>query len=367
MLKFIHAADFHLDAPFTAHSAEEARRRREEQRLLPGRLADLCAAEGADLVLLAGDLLDGERVYRETLESLAAALERMAVPVFIAPGNHDFYGARTPYAAIEWPKNVHIFTSDRVETVELPGLGCTVCGAAFTAPACDLSPLRGFSAPAAPGRPWLMVLHGDVDGKGRYGSILPEDIAASGLTYLALGHIHACSGLQRAGRTAWAYPGCPEGRGFDELGDKGVLVGTIDELGNVDARFVPLAERRYQIYRVDLTGQADPAAALEAALPKGGERDLVRILLTGERDGSLDLEALGAVAAPYFAEVTLRDMTRLSRALWERSGENTLTGLFLREMRGRIDAAEDDAARERLERAARYGLAALEGREEVGA
>lgn len=367
MLKFIHAADFHLDAPFTALSGEEARRRREEQRLLPGRLARLREAEGADLVLLAGDLFDGERVYRETLTALAAALEQMAAPVFIAPGNHDFYGPRTPYAAIDWPKNVHIFTAGDIEGVELPRLGCTVYGAAFTAPTCDESPLKGFAAPAGGGTP-IMVLHGDVEGKSRYGNLTAEDIAASGLTYLALGHVHTCSGLRRAGSTAWAYPGCPEGRGFDELGDKGALVGTIDEQGAVDVRFVPLAQRRYQIYSVDLTGQADPAAALEAALPKGGENDLVRILLTGERGiDTLDLEALEAVAAPHFSGVTLRDMTRLRQDLWERAGEDTLTGFFLREMRRRLDGAEDDAQRVRVERAARYGLAALEGREEVGA
>ena len=86
----------------------------------------------------------------------------------------------------------------------------------------------GFAAPRD-GRIHLMALHGDVEGKGRYGPIALEDIAASGLTYLALGHIHACSGLQKAGDTYWAYPGCPEGRGFDELGDKGVLVVTVDD------------------------------------------------------------------------------------------------------------------------------------------
>jgi len=365
MLKFIHAADFHLDAPFTALSTDEARRRREEQRLLPQRLAELCRAEGADLVLLAGDLLDGERVYRETLLALAKALGGLEVPVFIAPGNHDFYGPRTPYAAISWPENVHIFTTNEIEGVELPG--CTVYGAAFTAPACDESPLKGFAAPRD-GKPGLMVLHGDVEGKGRYSSITADDIAASGLTYLALGHVHACSGLQKSGGTWWAYPGCIEGRGFDELGDKGVLVGTVSDAGAVEARFVPLARRRYQVYTVDLTGAEDPAAALAAALPKDGADDLVRILLTGERGGEpLDLEGLEAAVAPWFAGVVLRDQTRLSRDLWERRGENSLTGLFLREMERRIAREEDPEARLRLEKAARFGLAALENREEVGA
>ena len=110
----------------------------------------------------------------------------------------------------------------------------------------------------------------------------------------------------------------------------------------------------------------NPAAALAAALPGDGAEDIVRIRLVGESGvEGLDLGTLTAVAQPYFASVTLRDHTRLRRELWERLEENSLTGLFLRSMRRRMDEAEDGAEREKLELAARFGLAALEGREEV--
>ena len=355
MLKFIHAADFHLDAPFTALSGEEARARREEQRRLPERLAALCEREGADLLLLSGDLLDGERVYQETLQALSAALGRVRARVFLSPGNHDFYSPRSPYAGVKWPENVHIFSRSTLETVELPELNCAVHGAAFIAPSCDQSPLKGFSAPED-GKIHLMALHGDVDGKGRYGPIDPADIAASGLTYLALGHIHACSGLQKAGDTWWAYPGCPEGRGFDETGDKGVLAVTVDDGGAVSAEFVPLAGRRYEILTVDVTGAESPAAALEAALPAAPTGDCCRIVLTGERDTPPDIPALTALAEPYYYSVTLRDHTRQRRELWARAGEDSLTGLFLRTLKS--------GQPEGLELAARFGLAALENGED---
>lgn len=83
-----------------------------------------------------------------------------------------------------------------------------------------------------------MALHGDVEGKGRYGPIALEDIAASGLTYLALGHIHACSGCKRRG-TRTGLPRLSRGRGFDELGDKGVLVVTVDGRRGRVREFVP--------------------------------------------------------------------------------------------------------------------------------
>ena len=358
MLTIIHGADFHLDAPFAALPPDKARARRAEQRELLDRLAGLAEERRADVVLLSGDLLDGGQTYQETVQALARTLGGIPAPVFIAPGNHDCYGPRSVYAGTAWPDNVHIFSTVAVEGVELPGLNCVVHGAAFTTPQADRSPLMGFAAPRD-GRIHLMALHGDVEGKGRYGPIALEDIAASGLTYLALGHIHACSGLQKAGDTYWAYPGCPEGRGFDELGDKGVLVVTVDDGGAVSAEFVPLARRRYEILTVDVTGAESPAAALAAALPADAGEDCCRIVLTGERgEEPPELAALAALAEPRFYSVTLRDQTRERRARWARSGEDSLTGLFLRTLRS--GALEGDG----LELAARFGLAALENGED---
>ncbi|MEG2097057.1 MAG: DNA repair exonuclease [Pseudoflavonifractor sp.] len=359
MLKFIHGADFHLDAPFTSLPADQAAQRRTEQRELLDRLAELAEREQADLVLLSGDLLDSDHAYYETVQALSRTLGRMQARVFIAPGNHDFYAPRSPYATTPWSENVHIFTSDRVETVDLPELGCSVHGAAFTSPDCDRSPLAGFHAPQD-GRIHLMALHGEVEGKARYGSIATADIAASNLNYLALGHIHAASGAQRAGETTWAYPGCPEGRGFDELGEKGVLVGSVDG-GAVDLQFVPLCRRKYEILTVDVSDGAE--AALAAALPKNAGADSYRILLTGESDG-LDLSALTALAAPSFYSLSLRDQTHVRRDLWSRAGEDSLTGLFLRDLKGRLDAAQTDSERATIEKAVRFGLAALENRED---
>ena len=353
MLKLIHGADFHLDAPFAALSPEKARQRRAEQRQLLSRLADLAEEEGADLVLLSGDLLDGGETYQETVEALSHALGQIKAPVFIAPGNHDPYGPRSAYAGTAWPDNVHIFTSVQPEGVELPELGCVVHGAAFTTPQADRSPLMGFSAPRD-GRIHLMTLHGDVAGQGRYGPIRPEDIAASGLTYLALGHIHACSGLQQAGETCWAYPGCPEGRGFDETGEKGVLAVTVDDQGAVSVRFVPLAGRRYEIVEADVTGRDSAEEALREVLPASPTGDCCRILLTGQRSfGTPDLAALTALAQPSYFSVSVRDNTRPLRDLWQRAGEDSLTGLVLRALKGEKELEDRELA-------ARFALAALE-------
>ena len=361
MLTILHGADFHLDAPFGAMPPDKARQRREEQRQLLDKLADLAQEVRADLVLLSGDLLDSSQTYQETVEALSRTLGQIQVPVFIAPGNHDCYGPRSVYAGTVWPDNVHIFSTVSVESVELPQLGCTVHGAAFTTPQADRSPLMGFTAPRD-GQIHLMALHGDVDGKGRYGPIDPADIAASGLTYLALGHIHACSGLQKTGDTWWAYPGCPEGRGFDETGDKGVLY-IEAEPGNCRAEFVPLCRRRYQILEADVTGGADPLEGAQAALSPAYQEDVCRLVFTGARGAEpLDLEGLERKLAGRCWALSLRDRTRAGRDLWARMEEDSLTGLFLRSMAARCRKEPDN---DMLQQAVRFGLAALENGEDI--
>ena len=357
MLKIIHGADFHLDSPFAGLSPERAAQRRGEQRELLDRLAGLAREKQADLVLLAGDLLDSERVFRETAQALRAALAAIPCPVFIAPGNHDFYSPRSVWTSLDWPENVHIFTSDALEAVELPG--CTLWGRAFSDAHQTACPLEGLAVPGD-GRLHIACVHGCVGTGNDYGPITPGEIAASGLDYLALGHVHQGSGLQREGGTWWAYPGCPEGRGFDETGEKGVLY-VEAEPGRVPAQFVPLAKVRYEIITADITGPDGALFNILEALP-GKTSDLIcRLILTGEGDAP-NLANLQQTLAPEFYGLTLIDRTRLPQDLWARREEDALTGLFLRTMWDKCQGEPDNPL---WQLAARYGLAALEGGEEV--
>ena len=95
-MKLLHASDFHLDSPLSGLPPEKGAQRRRELREIPARLAKLAKDEGVDLVLLPGDLFDGARAYPETVWALAQALGDMGVPVFIAPGNHDYYYGKSP-------------------------------------------------------------------------------------------------------------------------------------------------------------------------------------------------------------------------------------------------------------------------------
>ncbi|MEG1683210.1 MAG: DNA repair exonuclease [Oscillospiraceae bacterium] len=359
MLKLIHGADFHLDSPYRALSPEQAVLRRREGRQLVERLADYANAHAVDLVLLAGDLFDGSGGYPETATALFAALGTINAPVFIAPGNHDPYP--TAYAGQKLPENVHVFSHTAIERVELPGLHAAVYGGAFVSETQERGLLDGFAA-EEDGLLHLMVLHGDLNAsEARYNPITREEIAASGLNYLALGHVHRRSEPLRLGRTVCAYPGCLEGRGFDELGDKGFYEGVMDDDGEITLTFVPFAPHRYERLTVEVAA-GDPAAALEAVLPPDTQNDLYRVTFTGETDeDGVNLTALQERLAPRFYQLELRDETRVREELWARAEEDSLRGLFLRELQGRLK--EPGVDEEKITRAVRFGLAALDRRD----
>ena len=168
MLKFIHAADFHLDSAFGALPARQAAARRRECRETLFRLADYVNREGVQLVLLAGDLFDSIGAFRETGEQLAQALGKMAARVFIAPGNHDCVTDGSPWRTVEWPENVYIFRENRMTAAEVPELGVTPRRTAsstsgsstesWSPPKPGTTPSAGRRSPPAALRTWLWAI-----------------------------------------------------------------------------------------------------------------------------------------------------------------------------------------------------------------
>lgn len=362
-LRILHTADLHLDSPFEGLTRGKAAIRRAEQRQLLSRLAELAHTERVDLVLLAGDLLDSASTYLETGEELLRSLQGMGAPVFIAPGNHDCCSPRSPYLRLKLPDNVHVFTENEITRVELPELNAHVYGAAFTDTK-SRALLAGFTAERTEGIFNILCLHGEVGAPSSpYDPITLGELAASGMDYAALGHIHRASGLLRAGSVFYSWSGCPEGRGFDETGEKTVNIVELSE-GGCTLEAVGVAARRYEVLTADVTG-SDPLLAIHTLLPDETVRDIYRIVLTGETVQPPDVSRLYESLSELFFDLQIRDRTHIRRSVWERAGEDSLRGIFLMKLKKLYDEAADDAARERAEQAARWGLAALDNAEEV--
>ncbi len=357
MIKLLHAADLHLDSPFASLAPKRSAERRAAQRAQLTEIVELCNQENCDLLLLAGDLFDTGNAFYDTIDALVRALRACRAQVFIAPGNHDFFTPGSPYSSVQWPECVHIFQNQKIESVVLPELGCEVYGAAFTAASAP-SLLDGFHV-RDEGLTNLMVLHGDMRSPdSSYNAVTRTQIEASGLDYLALGHIHTVQLPERAGSTFFAWPGCPMGRGFDETGEKGVLLGSVGG-GRCEMTFHPLPGPRYEILRV--RAGDDPIRSALAALPERTDDWICRIIFTGEAD-ELDTRALYDALSPRFYALTVRDETTPKRDLWADASGDTLRALFLRELKHAMDSApETEKARYAL--AARLGLDVMDGRE----
>ena len=353
-VRIVHTADLHLDSAFSSLPPEQASARRRLQRAVLYKIAETVRAERADVLLMSGDIFDSSFTYKETDEAFLDALGSIDAHVFIAPGNHDPFDGQGAYSKLALPENVHVFATESITYVDLPELNCRVWGAGFMAPECR-SLLDGF-APEQNGMIQIMALHADTEG-GVYDPISRRQIAASGLDYLALGHIHAFSGICREGGTFYAYPGCPEGRGFDELGQKGVIAGTVDR-GSCALRFVPLDGVRYDILKVDVTG-ADPYTCAVNAMAGRSRMGFYRLELTGQTAQKPDTAAIERALSGEYMGMSVYDSTRVYADMWQLAGEDSLKGEFLSIMKGRLETAEP-SQREQIALAVQFAIAAMD-------
>lgn len=350
-LKILHSADWHLDSPFRSLPQGAGERLREMQRALPGRIAALCQQEHCDMVLLSGDLFDAPAPSRAWVDAVRRALEQCAVPVCIAPGNHDYCTDASPWLTEAWPENVHIFTGG-LEYIDLPSCDCRVYGAGYRSMDCP-GLLDGFRA-EGDARWCVGVLHGDpLSLSSPCCPVTAAQVRESGLDYLALGHIHA-AGSFRAGQTLCAWPGCPMGRGWDETGEKGVYLVTLEERAAV--RWLPLGLP--QFYDLQAEVRTDALSALEAVLPPAESPDLFRVTLTGY--GAVDVQRLKSHFS-HLALLELRDETRKKPEPWADAGEDSLRGVYFALLKRM--AEESPEQRELAALAAEISAALLDGEE----
>ncbi|PKK40238.1 hypothetical protein ABB02_00449 [Clostridiaceae bacterium JG1575] len=339
-VRFIHSADFHLDAAGQDDDGLVFLRRQALTQVV-----DRCTATGAQLLFLAGDLWDQEAVRRETLTFIRKELARVPkVRIFIAPGNHDAWGHNKTWTQEGWSDNVHIFSD--FSFVELPQYKVRVYGAGFTSrwSASSLLPENLSLDPQ-----WInvLVMHGEVGAPSDYNPMPWERLVL--FDYCALGHRHEYELL--APPAKGGYPGSAAVTSFRDSSLKGCLQGVFRE-GTVHTDFYPLHGPLLQEMSLPLRGD-ESLDTLEAAI----------VNLQQSSFGYLTLRLTGRIAKrPPIEELTRRlqnpmlrllDETREQRDYESLAKENSLRGIYTR----RLLASEDPLAQEALE----AGLDALEG------
>lgn len=375
-LKLLHAADIHLDSPFSGLDSRSAEARRNELRSAFTSMMTYARKADTDLVLLSGDLFDGDLVTRETVALLARECENYGRPVFIAPGNHDPASPNSVWRRVSFPENVHVFTSASLDAVDLcdadgRDTGVTVYGYAFTGPDLDTVPIEG-TAVDDPARINLLVCHADMtDPHSSDCPVTAAHLDAFGADYAALGHIHNPPAPGPACR--YAYPGCLEPRGFDERGPKGAILAEIektDGLSTVSLRRIRFSKRRYERADCDVTGAETNADVRESirqtilsfARENGWGADTCAALrLTGTIAPGLvlDTETL-AENPPCVGSLRLEDRTVPDADPAVLAADPGIRGAVWRELKPALES-EDPREREVALRALRYALRAIAG------
>lgn len=353
-MKFIHTSDIHLDSPLGAHlDTARARERRRELLASFARLVDCAIAEGVRGVIIAGDLFDSEKVSRRALDTALDVIAAAGkITFFYLPGNHEGEAIVRSGRAI--PKNLLIFGE---EWTYFQCGDVTVCGRSTVRE--DM--FRSLQLPEHTKN--IVVLHGELrDRTYSPETIGRHDARGRNIDYLALGHYHSYGYEQIDKRCVAVYSGTPEGRGFDETGDKGYVMLDTSDVG-IKFSFTPFAKRKLHIADVDITGAtrvSEIERLVAAKIMRIPRSDLVRTVLCGEHNPELwtDTDALTEKLGRDFYYFEVRDESRLAINSAEYVRDKSLKGEFIR-----IVMADDTLSERDKEDVIATGLYALLGEE----
>jgi DNA repair exonuclease SbcCD nuclease subunit len=363
-MRLVLFGDLHLDTKFRWMRAEVARRRRQALRDTLVRILELADEVDADAILCAGDLYEQERFTADTRRFLERTLGATHRKVFLAPGNHDWFGRQSVYAQVTWPSNVHVFREDRLTCVELtPGL--RLWGAGFTTPTRPTGFFEtGFQAEG--GGTKLALFHGaersglpfEAEGKAAHAPFDASDIERAGLDHAFVGHYHRPRDADR-----FTYPGNPDPLSFGEDGERGAVVIHLDGEGALRRERHVVAQSAVHDLVFDVSG-CDHLDEIRNGVARllEGLSGTARLTVTGEvhPDVELPLESLAEVEHGLDDLVLRQRKLHVGYELEAIREEPTVRGRFVQDVLATADL--DDEQQRRI---LTTGLRALDGRDDL--
>ena len=359
MLRLLQTADVHLGARH-ADLGEQAAAQRERQFAAFRATIDLAIEEKIDLFLIAGDLFDSNTQPRRSVERVAAELHRLVearIRTVMIPGTHDVYDRASIYRTHDLTALAGAIGTDlvtlltpEVPTVRLQNLDVSVHAHVFATKRAPHSPLDGFDVAEDPSTWQVGMIHGSIAIPNQTDHdevvITTDEIAASGLDYLALGHWHSFS-KGRAGKTVYAYSGAPEPVALDQDRAGHVLVVSLDLKDGT--RTVTVQERRvgktrFEKVELDAATIATQPALLEQLATRADPDLVLDVRLIGVRPDLLDVhvDEVEAALSGSFLKVRVRDRSMPALSDGPLPPEDTILGAFVRDVQAEI--AELEAA-----------------------
>lgn len=295
-MRFIHAADIHLDSPLNGLSAypdAPAEQLRSATRDAFVQLVDRAIEEAVDFMVIAGDLYDGSwRDYNTGIFFCRemGRLKRAGIPAYVLFGNHDAESEMT--RKLELPDNVHAFGANKPQTFKIDKLAVSLHGQSFKQRDVTTNLVTAYPAPTV-GHFNIGVLHTALEGYASHATYAPctvDELQAKGYQYWALGHVHDFE--QWVGAATIVFPGNLQGRNIRECGRRGAVLVSVDGEGGVEVERIFIDILRWEQVPVD----ASDCETLEEVVRKTG-RALEAILNT---DGEV----------PRAARITITGKTR---------------------------------------------------------
>jgi len=251
-LRFIHAADLHLDSPFRGIGQASARLRDQLQaatlRAL-SRVVEHTIHSKADFLIIAGDIYDSKDRNLRALVSFRKEMERLAernVQVFIVHGNHDPLNGWG--SGFQLPPNVTTF-GGRADSEPFERRGrhiAEITGVSYTRERVTDNLASSFK-PKDDAPYSIAVLHANVghqSGHADYAPAAIDDLTSAGFNYWALGHVHTRSVLA-AEPAMVVYPGNTQGRNPRESGPRGCYQVDVDTHGRAHLEFIDTSVARW--------------------------------------------------------------------------------------------------------------------------
>ena len=358
-MKFIHMADMHFDAPFSALSAREGlgEIRRLEQRQAFKTVIEYIKKNNVSYLFIPGDFYEHDYIKESTIEFINDLFKQIPkCSIFIAPGNHDPYINNSYYKNFAWAPNVHIFKSSKIEKVSDGNIN--VYGMGFTDFYMERSALDNLKLDDSP-LPNVLVMHADLNGARdenglSYNPVSEAKLKALNFDYVALGHIHKNN---LGEETNIIYPGSTISFGFDELGPHGIVVGELEK-GKISTEFIDIDDREFEelVIKVDKFRSVDSLLdyILDLQLQ---DNHMYKLVLTGRRNFEFNArEFLKVVTRSNILKI--KDLTQIAYDLESICMENNLKGLFVKEILEKQKTGK--YTDEEIEKAIEIGLNAME-------
>ncbi|MBP3502803.1 MAG: DNA repair exonuclease [Clostridia bacterium] len=355
-MKFVHIADMHFDTSFTQlNNSHLGTLRRLEQRKILKKVIDYIKNNNVKYLFIAGDLYEHKYIRESTIEYINNLFKEINdTEIFITPGNHDPYLKNSFYSKYDWNENVHIF-GPNISKIEYEDVN--IYGYGFNDFYYTNAEIEKFEIEDK-NKINILITHGTLNGTNnierQYNAISKSILEKIGFDYVALGHIHKSNYNEEKNII---YPGSTISMGFDELGAHGMIVGDINK-NELDLQFIPLDESEFKIINVDITEMIAIDELIENINNlQIDENDYYEIYIVGKRKFEIDKYALKKMITNQRI-IKLKNLTKRDYDIQKIVDENTLKGLFVKEILDRME--NNDSDKELLENALEIGLEILD-------